>query len=751
MIYYSNPTGYAYAGFYKFQNGGAGVVPLLPFADNNRYRNFVFSLSDIDSSGRMTTGAGGNYGEYPYELTLDDPPTYQFQPPATNWTTLPALLATNQTQWLGSYPLDSPQFLTYPNPTVGGYLGEIGISAVIDWNQLILTYTMASNARNIYGLPFLSAELAWGNTISAMTTLSAGNSTIQDDVRYYLYPETAQPQFQPVEYDFWSIPHFTYPPSNLLPGMPDFSPTNQGQLMIATVGDPYFQVAGYAKLAVLNGYPGVYGYLGQYFTNAYEVDTNGIATANTTGVLSPYGQFFATEPGPAALVTMPDIDTGAQGTCTVYAVSLALDKNHDGAMDTSFNGSDATSQASPMECWVNNGYIKPGSNGNLDQDLPLPLNNPNNANYSAGQITCPRDLENFFRLWICGVPSLPLSQNYTFTMSMSPSSGNPAVNLYWSCETNGGTGYLTDTNIAAQQIANGYGVSLGTVSNNCPCTIPSIAFGFGGTQHFLFEGAGIGSGELVLTISQNGNVIVQTGVWLDLHDIKDFYERAAIADNTSGAISNWSSTIESSQPAIANLCGNDTNLIVFVHGINVKNWAWLDDSDTVLKRLYWAGYQGKFATVDWPCNFFDWSLLLTQTSVFNQSEVKAYKASTALATYLNQLSSRFAGYRLNLYVHSQGNAVVSEAIEQSGVQFDTYILTQGAMPDSAYDVSAPTDSTLLGWESAPGYHTPEWQPMGYHGIYTNFTGNIVNFYNTNDPVLKWWLTDQEARQTRRIH
>ena len=165
---------------------------------------------------------------------------------------------------------------------------------------------------------------------------------------------------------------------------------------------------------------------------------------------------------------------------------------------------------------------------------------------------------------------------------------------------------------------------------------------------------------------------------------------------------------------------------------------------TVLKRLYWAGYQGKFATVDWPCNFFDWSLLLTQTSVFNQSEVKAYKASTALATYLNQLSSRFAGYRLNLYVHSQGNAVVSEAIEQSGVQFDTYILTQGAMPDSAYDVSAPTDSTLLGWESAPGYHTPEWQPMGYHGIYTNFTGNIVNFYNTNDPVLKWWLTDQEA-------
>jgi hypothetical protein len=40
------------------------------------------------------------------------------------------------------------------------------------------------------------------------------------------------------------------------------------------------------------------------------------------------------------------------------------------------------------------------------------------------------------------------------------------------------------------------------------------------------QGAGIGSGQLVLTISQNGNVIAQTGVWLDLHDIKDFYEQA---------------------------------------------------------------------------------------------------------------------------------------------------------------------------------------------------------------------------------
>ena len=64
------------------------------------------------------------------------------------------------------------------------------------------------------------------------------------------------------------------------------------------------------------------------------------------------------------------------------------------------------------------------------------------------------------------------------------------------------------------------------------------------------------------------------------------------------------------------------------------------------------------------------------------------------------------------------------------------------MPDSSYDANAPTDSTLTTAESV--YGTPQWQPMGYHGIYTNFIGRIVNFYNTNDPVLACWEADQAA-------
>jgi len=152
----------------------------------------------------------------------------------------------------------------------------------------------------------------------------------------------------------------------------------------------------------------------------------------------------------------------------------------------------------------------------------------------------------------------------------------------------------------------GPGAPIAKITPAAPFTFPASYFTNSGNKYFLFEGACTnGSGELVLTISQNGNTIAQTGVWLDLHDIKDFYERAVITNIYNGAISNWSSTIEEVQPATSSASGNNTNLIVFVHGINVGGWDWFDDSDTVFKRLYWAGYQGKFCQCEMALPFFN--------------------------------------------------------------------------------------------------------------------------------------------------
>jgi hypothetical protein len=758
------PSGYVFASIYPQTNNGMADL-YRPFEDNYFYRNFVFTPADSDINGNLTGMLWYcNYDYFYTGLGLQEPFVYQFQPPAGGVTTIPSLLGTNQARWLCSFRYTPAFDGNFETNDVYYDMADIGITYAFspDGNQIIFTM-VNSTTRNYFGLPIQLVTAAYQSTDSGgnstghlvTQTLSPGNSLTLWNVANF-YPQTAQPQFQTVEYDFW-IPQLDW-----LPGQSGFSPTNTSRLLVTSTGESsvwvygyegygVFNVAAYAKLSVQNGYSGVYGYLQQYFDKAYKI-TNGIVTTNTTGILSPYGSFFATEPGPAALVTMPDVDPPYQrGTCTVYCVSMQVDKNSDGNMDLSFSGADATSQASPYRIWVNNWHTIPGTGGSLDYDKENRGNT--SPNYAAGQIICQRDLENFFRLWICGLPVLPANQGYTVTLSMSPGSGSPAINLYDSVETNGGTGYLTDTNIAFQQCLayahgsspynvyyTGPGAPIAKITPAAPFTFPASYFTNSGNKYFLFEGACTnGSGELVLTISQNGNTIAQTGVWLDLHDIKDFYERAVITNIYNGAISNWSSTIEEVQPATSSASGNNTNLIVFVHGINVGGWDWFDDSDTVFKRLYWAGYQGKFASVKWPCHFLTppdvWDL-----DVFNYSELNAYKASYAMTAYLNQLRTRFPTYRLNILAHSQGNAVVSEAIKQ-GAPFDTYILTQGAMPASSYDVNAPTNTSLVSQEV---YHpTPEWQPMGYHGAYTNLPGRMVNFYNSQDAVLGYWVDDQQ--------
>ena len=100
---------------------------------------------------------------------------------------------------------------------------------------------------------------------------------------------------------------------------------------------------------------------------------------------------------------------------------------------------------------------------------------------------------------------------YQVTLSWTNvSSGSSAMNLVQAVETNGGTLYLTDTNIHSlsgvpwQQID---GSSFGRKSIRppppTPFVLPGNWFTNAGNRYFLFEGAGTGSGELVLTITQS--------------------------------------------------------------------------------------------------------------------------------------------------------------------------------------------------------------------------------------------------------
>ena len=719
---------------------------LSPFKWNYYYRNFVFDPDALSNLGVVTNGVSffgaDELGIPVADFTVLESPVYQFETPQNGETNFPALLGTNSTEWLVTSP-----YFTWEDPQ------DFGITYANNYNDFVI----AENARNLYGLPYLSEKIAQSalptNLLSDDVLTADGSLPINQEALFdFFYPDPAQPGFQTVEYDFWNGANMD------TPGNASFSTTNTSDLLIAGVGNDV-QMSGYAKLAVTNGYSGVYGYLGQYFDQAYQFDTNGNVTTNIAGVLSPYGSFFPTVAGPAAVVTMPDPDTGEQGTGIVNCVSLNVDKNHDGTMDTSFNGPDTTSSTSPMDFWVNSGY------SGVDGDAPVMTGVL--ADYTFGNITCPRDLENFARLWICGMPAL--TNGYQVTLNWANvSSGNPGINLYESVETNGGTGYLTDTNIALAQsefsfsgsspyslVKTGIGVAIAELTNGASFTFPADYFTNSGNKYLLFEGAGIGTGELQLSvIDNNSNAIAQTGVWLDLHDITDFYELAEATNVTAGLppstlVSQFESIRE--VPAHQN---ESKQMVVFVHGINNTDFTAQDATEIIYKRMYWSGYNGRVCEFKWPCAFLPFDNTLNPFN-YNLGEFYAWKSATALKNYLSYLKNRpdLAGYQINILAHSQGNIVASEAV-RLGAPFDNYILTQGAAPAHSYDTSVPFLPALLNAESL--YPTPFYPTNGgYNGYFSGLTGNFINFYNINDYALAsgtWnglqanWVADQISQK-----
>jgi hypothetical protein len=722
-----------YSPYYPFESYGfsEAIDHFAPFEDNYFFRNFAFDATSVNASGTYDTGFNPFSNEYwPYSTYAGSQqqfvfPTYNYVT-LSNQASIPAILSSDTTQWVGYFYGGDNFYIS----AFGGYY----------FNGLLAM----SNYVNVYGLPYNSLDVVLGNG-TQLAAVSPTNSVAGYDfgaVSGNFFAGTAQPVLQTVDY------YFAQPGTDPLPGYQDgsFDVTNTTPLIIGSVGTP-MTVAGYAKQAVLNGNPNVFAYLGQYFTNAF-VMSNGVVTTNPAGILSEYGEFFPTVPGQIALMTKPDPDqTNIQGTCVVDIIRLSLDVNHDGIMDETYTGPDNTGNGVNYVFWVNDDNDGTG----IGQDINISAT-PDRADYTYGQIRSWRNLEDFALLWVSGLPKLPKTNGYTITLTMSASSGSPAINLYASYDTNGGTSYLSDTNAAAAQFTQvylgtqlefDYSQQLATINANQSYTLPVYSDGTPEYTHFLFEGAGIGTGQLTLTVSQatsqGSNVLAQSSEYIDLHDIKDLYERTIITNNMNGAISNWTSGIYTTQYPLLST-DNDTNLIVLIHGINVGDWDWVNDSETVFKRLYWAGFRGSFVTVRWPCNYLTPLPSPLSPSAFNSSELQAYKASTALIGYLSQLRTRYPGYQLSLLVHSQGNAVVSEAIK-NGASFDNYILTQGALPDSAYDLNAPTNSIMTAFEYL--HSTPEWQPMGYHGAYTNVTGHIINFFNPVDAVLAIWIYDQE--------
>jgi hypothetical protein len=424
----------------------------------------------------------------------------------------------------------------------------------------------------------------------------------------------------------------------------------------------------------------------------------------------------------------------------VSVIKLQLDVNHDGQMDLTLAGPDNTSSARPMVFWVNNDRDVPPSTGivsnPLDHDVEAFPDQPASQDWSQGIITCQRGLEDFARLWICGVPSLPSAQGYTATLSCAAVSGYPAINLY-TAEPGGGIGYLTNASIAHSLAGQ---PRLRIVSPASSYVFPSGFFD-GSNKYFLFEGASAGEGQFVLTIYHGTNIIAQTSAYIDIHDVKDLYEQAHITNVTN----TW--TPKGLPPQISGFKvdrlpqqtpAEQNQVIVFVHGWRLGNWAYHNFSETMFKRLYWQGFRGHFAAPYWPTlpgqmTGDDFTSFLT----FNSSEYVALEAAHGLVGYLQDLKTRFTNYSVSVCAHSQGVTVMAEALRELAAAgqapIQNYVMMQGAFPANAFDSAVTNYPLFIGREQI--VPTPNSYLSFATGVDGAIRGRLFNFFNTNDLAL----------------
>jgi len=432
---------------------------------------------------------------------------------------------------------------------------------------------------------------------------------------------------------------------------------------------------------------------------------------------------------------------------------------------------------SPFIFWANNDYDRVAFDSNdgtnyedsvqiggcpARPNTPTPDCNYSNmlANgYSYRAIPTKRDLQDFFRLWVCGITTNLLAQlpsGSTVTLSWgdvgNPNSGNPTIDLFTAADPDGGIGYLTNETVAAQQTNAIQCPYIGRLAPGGSIQLNASQFNGWAGSHFIMCGVNYGNGGLNLTIKDgSGNVLAQSTSYLQIVDIKQMYERWTVGDNPNNPPTNTAclatENLPVGAPAFQYAHPQDTNTpyILFVHGWNMATWEKDRFAESAFKRLYWQGYQGRFGSFRWPTdNGFTglWQIIATNSAEkdnYDSSEYQAWQSAQGLLNKLNNLNAQYPGH-VYLLAHSMGNVVANEALRLSGNAevVNTYVASQAAVTAHTYDTNVPNYSFVYFAYGIPLSLSPDTP-----NIYGNwFAGNggaagaIVSFYNTNDYALQ---------------
>lgn len=403
---------------------------------------------------------------------------------------------------------------------------------------------------------------------------------------------------------------------------------------------------------------------------------------------------------------------GAQGEShgfMLVPVELMVDGNRDGEMsfdDPAVHEADQTSEEKPYRFWVND-----DDDGILDGE-EIEGGSPD---YSDIYLKSMRDLEDVARLWITfkGMTEAIKSGDVTVQLewksmdggtSWPSDAGDPAINVFKAVETDGSNKYLSDEAVAKSQVSYGntpgeYSISLGRVGRGRPLVLPTSLFATlietAPNKFFLFEGAGAGKGQLVLTLRKGGQEIGEyPPLYLDLKNVRQMYERGKITLDASEIPDPWDND---NPPPLMWVWDPwnwppdiDPNVkdktIAYVHGWRMTYGEYLLWADATFKRLWHLGFKGRFYSFRWPTYHGDNNgpnpadMYKSGGTTYNPSEYRAWLSGPALANFVNSLP----GSQKYIIAHSMGNVAAGSAL-RAGMQITRYAMCNAAVAAMAFD------------------------------------------------------------------
>ncbi len=272
------------------------------------------------------------------------------------------------------------------------------------------------------------------------------------------------------------------------------------------------------------------------------------------------------------------------------------------------------------------------------------------------------------------------------------------------------------------------------------------------TLHLLFEGRS-GSAKVCIefpaecyvefSLTKGVDVISKSRIYMDLRDVRDFYDQANVGDaepdnmsreikkidihegefvSTFPGYSAWHQ-LKTEIPSITETSGDENatafvpkgtqrvarsgllecvapesirkrDYVTHVHGWNMTREDKHNFHATAFKRLYWSGYQGGFAAFSWPTGWFAQRVLQNELEAANQhkynygeSEVAARRSGRVLATWLQQKKAKREYENIHILAHSMGNIVSSEALKFTNDPdlVTSYNASQSAEAAGSYD------------------------------------------------------------------